>query len=86
MPGVLLPVLVPLACGCRVGQMTADVPGKTARAISGKPASTGFNPVLLQQRLMRFADDFGGAMLVGIDALREGTNAPNPIELPTTDY
>lgn len=81
MLGALLPLLVTLICGCRVVQTTADLPGKTVRAVSGKPASTGFDPVLLQQRLMRFTDDFAGSMLVAIDALREGTNAPNPIEL-----
>ena len=39
------------------------------------------DPVEVQQKLLRFADEFFDAMILGVDKLRRGTNAPDPAEV-----
>jgi len=69
-------MLVALASGCRVLKSAGKVPGEIARA--GTPDKTDdqkSDPVQVQQRLLRFSDQFLARMSVGIDKLRRGTNA-----------
>lgn len=76
----ILPLL--LVTGCHVVQNTAELPGKTVSMVTqgGKAKTTGVDPVEVQQTVLRFADQFSGAMVVGVDNLRRGTNALDPAE------
>lgn len=68
--------------GCKVVQNTAELPGKTVGLVAnaGKPKPPTVDPVEVQQTVLRFADEFSAAMVVGVDKLRRGTNAMDPAE------
>ncbi len=71
-----------LVTGCHVVQSAANVPGKAVHAVTPgeKPKPTA-DPVEVQQRLMRFSDEYLISMVYGLDRLRQGTNALDPAEL-----
>src|SRR6266446_6169777 len=78
-----LPLLTMLfVTGCRVMQDTAKLPGKAVGTVTGK-GQKAFDPVELQQQLMRFGDDFAGRMVLSTEQLRRGTNMLPAIELQT---
>ena len=83
-PSVLAALLLlsAIATGCHVVQQTADLPGKTVGLVAnaGKPKPPAVDPVEVQQTVLRFADEFSAAMVVGVDKLRRGTNAMDPAE------
>ena len=74
-------LLVFLGAGCTVVRKAADVPAEAVRTVrtvspvGAKPAEPAVDPVLVQQTLMRFADEFASGMTIGVDNLRHGTNA-----------
>ncbi len=76
-----LPVLF-LGTGCRMVQTAVEVPGRTVRAVApGERDRNAVDPVEVQQRLLRFADEYSTQMVFGFDKLRRGTNALEPAEL-----
>jgi len=63
-------------------QTAVNVPGQTVRAITpGKQDKNIADPVEVQQQLLRFADEYSTRMVIGVDKLRRGTNAPDPAEI-----
>jgi hypothetical protein len=75
-------LLVASGTGCRLVQTTAELPGKAVTTVTpGKPDKHAVDPVEVQQTLLRFADDYSTRMIVGVDKLRYGTNAPDPAEI-----
>jgi hypothetical protein len=85
-PGALLlnavVLLLALGCGCSLLHETARLPGRAVRSVTGKGKQTGaFDPVVLQQRLMRFADDYSGRLEVAMDRLPSATNSADAIAL-----
>ena len=82
---VLAAALVLLApgAGCRAVQSVADVPGTAVRAVtpgrSGKAPAA--DPVLVQQNLLRFADEFTNRINSGLGELRRGPSPLEPAEL-----
>lgn len=70
-------VAVGLAClfcvagsGCRLIKGAADLPGDAVRVVApDKPSSTAVDPADLQQRLMRFADQYVAQVLDAVDEL-----------------
>ena len=71
-----------LVTGCGVVKNTAELPGKTVglMAQSGKSKGPAVDPVEVQQTVLRFADEFSAAMIIGVDRLRRGPNALDPAE------
>ena len=61
-----------MGAGCRLMQSAAKMPAQTVRAVKGEKV---IDPVEVQQKLLRFADEFSAQMISGIDKLRRGTNA-----------
>jgi hypothetical protein len=63
-------------------QSAVDVPGQAVRAVTpGKKAKQPADPVEVQQTLLRFADEYSTRMVIGVDKLQRGTNAPDPSEI-----
>lgn len=62
-----------LVSGCSIFHL----PGRAIRSVTGKGA--GYDPVVLQQRIMRFTDDYSGALLVAMDRLSMPTNSEGAI-------
>jgi hypothetical protein len=80
---LVLLLVVCLAPGCRLGKGIAELPGRTAHTVTGskKKKQDAPDPVLLQQRLMRFTDDYTGGLVAAMDQWAASTNAPNAIDL-----
>jgi hypothetical protein len=79
--GLCLP-LVAFSSGCSVFKSAAKVPGEAARA--GTPANKDANaadPVVVQQALLRFSDEFATSMILDIDKLRRSTNPVPPADV-----
>jgi hypothetical protein len=75
-------LFITLATGCRLAQQVANVPGQAIHAVTpGSSANPAADPVEVQQRLMRFSDEYLVSMVYGLDKLRLGTNPPAPAEL-----
>ena len=75
-------LLLSLGTGCRLIRGVVDVPGQTVRAVTpGKKDVHTVDPVEVQQSLLRFADGYSTRMIIGVDKLRRGTNAPDPAEV-----
>ena len=75
-------LLITLGTGCRLVQSAANVPGQAVRAVTpGGTAKPAADPVEVQQRLMRFTDEYLASMVYGLDKLRRGTNTLDPAEL-----
>jgi hypothetical protein len=71
-------LLFPLATGCRMIQNAAEAP---VRAVTpGRKDAGAADPVEVQQKLMRFADEFSAQMIAGIDKLQRGTNTTGAVE------
>jgi hypothetical protein len=63
-------------------QTAVDMPGQTVRAVTpGKQDQHAIDPVDVQERLLRFADEYYVRMTLGVDQLRRGTNALDPAEV-----
>ena len=74
-------LLLTLVTGCRLVQTAVNVPGQTVRAVTpGNKDAHAVDPVDVQQKLLRFADEYLTRMVVGVDKLRRGTNALEPAE------
>ena len=72
-------LLLTLGAGCRLVQSAANVPGQTVRAVTpGKKDKNAVDPVEIQQKLLRFADEYSMRMISSVDNLRHGTNALTP--------
>ena len=82
LPLVLSLLLLVLGTGCRVMQDVAAAPGQAVRTVTpGGQNKNAVDPVEVQEKLLRFADEFSTRMTLGIDGLRRGTNAPDPAEV-----
>ena len=82
LPLLLGLLLATLGTGCRLVRTTAELPGRAVTTVTpGKEDKHAVDPVEVQQTLLRFADDYSTRMIVGVDKLRYGTNAPDPAEI-----
>jgi hypothetical protein len=80
-PLVTVSLLCILGTGCRVVQTAANVPGQSFRAVTpGKKGGQTVDPVDVQEKLLRFADEYSTRMTLGVDRLRRGTNELDPTE------
>jgi hypothetical protein len=74
--------LAAFSSGCRVVKGAAKVPGGAARTVTpDKKENQNFDPVQIQQGLVRFSDVFLARTTLGIDKLRRGTNTLAPAEV-----
>ena len=79
--GLCLP-LVAFSSGCRVFKSAVKVPGQAVRA--GTPNNKNAHPadpVIVQEALLRFSDEFATRMVLDLDQLRRGTNPLAPAEV-----
>src|SRR5882762_5210878 len=68
-------LLLTLGSGCRLFSNAAKVPNQAVRAITpGKKDKPTVDPVDVQAKLLRFADQFSTRMILGASQLRRGTN------------
>src|SRR5258707_9334715 len=68
-------LLLTLGSGCRLFTTAANVPSHAVRAVTpGKKDKPTVDPVDVQAKLLRFADQFSTRMIVGSSQLRRGTN------------
>jgi hypothetical protein len=75
-------LLLSAGTGCRLVQGVAEAPGQAVRAVTpGQKGKQAPDPVEVQQTLLRFADEYSTRMVIGVDKLRRGTNAPDPAEI-----
>jgi hypothetical protein len=75
-------LLLTVGTGCRVVQSAASMPEQAIRTVTpGKQNKAAVDAVDLQEKLLRFADEFSTSMMLGIDRLKRGTNAPTPEEV-----
>ena len=79
---LLLTLLLTLGTGCRLVQTAVNAPGQAVRTVTpGFQNKDAVDPVDVQERLLRFADEFSVRMAVGVEKLHRGTNAPDPAEV-----
>ena len=79
---LLLLALLSLGTGCRLVQTAVNAPGQAVRTVTpGFQNKDAVDPVDVQERLLRFADEFSVRMAVGVEKLHRGTNAPDPAEV-----
>ena len=77
-------LLLTLGTGCRMVQTAVEMPGEAVSAVtSGKKDKNAIDPVDVQQKLLRFADEYFLRMMLGVDKLRRGTNELDPAEALT---
>jgi hypothetical protein len=69
-------LILTLACGCSILRL----PGHAIRSVTGR-GKKAYDPVILQQRLMRFADDYCGRLVVAMDHLSVPANSEGAITL-----
>ena len=82
---LLVVLLGAVGTGCRLMQKAANVPGQAVSAVtSGSNDKQAADPVEVQQKLLRFADEYSMRMVSGVDNLRRGTNALTPGKLLET--
>ena len=75
-------LLVLPGTGCRVVRDVMNVPRETARAVSpGQKDKAPVDPVEVQRRLLRFADEFSERVSIGVDKLQRGTSEVAPAEV-----
>lgn len=67
-------LLLGLLTGCGTVQAVAEMPGKAAASEQNKSALIA-DPVVVQQSLLRLADEFTTQMTIGIGQLRRGPDA-----------
>jgi hypothetical protein len=81
--GLVIALLLTLGTGCRLVQSAANVPGQAVGAVTPgeKAKKSAADPVEVQQRLMRFSDEYLISMVYGMERLRRGTNELDPAEL-----
>jgi hypothetical protein len=61
--------------GCRLAQTATNLPGQAVRAVTpGMKDKKAIDPVEVQEKLLRFADEYFIRMTLGVDNLRRGTN------------
>ena len=81
----LVLLLIVAGTGCRLLQNAANVPAQAVRSVTpGNNATPAADPVEVQQKLLRFADDYSLRMTAGVDSLRRGTNALTPTKVLET--
>ncbi len=84
-PLYLTCLILAAGTGCRLLQNAANVPGQAVRSVtpgnSDKPVA---DPVEVQQKLLRFADEYSMRMIAGVDSLRRGTNTLTPAKVLET--
>jgi hypothetical protein len=80
-PWFLILLLLALVAGCRLVKDVANVPSQAVRAVTPGKDKSAVDPVDVQQRLLRFADEFAAAMLAGVEKLKRGTKAISPAEV-----
>ena len=81
----LVCLLLIVGTGCRVLQGAANIPGQAVRSVTpGNNATPAADPVEVQQKLLRFADEYSMRMIAGVDNLRRGTNALTPVKVLET--
>jgi len=79
---VLALLLLSFTTGCRIIETAADVPGQTVRAVTpGKKDKRSVDPVVVQETLLRFADEFSTRLVLGVEKIRQNTNALSPAEV-----
>jgi hypothetical protein len=75
-------LLLTLGTGCRLVRSTANIPEQAIGMVTpGKQSKNAIDPVDLQEKLLRFADDFFVRVTLDPDRLRRGTNALDPAEV-----
>ena len=75
-------LLLTLGAGCHLVKTATNMPGQAVRAVTpGRQNKDIVDPVDVQQKLLRFADDFSASMTVCVDKLQRGTNALNRAEV-----
>jgi hypothetical protein len=81
--GLVIALLLALGTGCRLVNTAVRVPGKAVNAVTpGSPEKPPEpDPVEVQQTLMRFSDEYLVTTVYGLEKLRRGTNALDPVEL-----
>ncbi len=72
----LIGLLLLAGTGCQLVQNAANVPAQAVRAVTpGSPEKPVADPVEVQQKLLRFADEYSMRMVACVDNLRRDTNA-----------
>jgi len=75
-------LIVALGTGCRIVQTAANVPGQAVHAVTpGNGKKPAANPAEVEQKLMRFTDEYVVSMVYNMGQLRRGTNTVEPAEL-----
>lgn len=70
-----------LAPACRVAQSAAELPGQTVRAMTpGREEKKIVDPVEVQQKLLRFTDEYSTRLASGVDELRSAADSNDSIE------
>lgn len=71
-------LLTGLGTGCRVMKSAAELPAQTVRAVTpGRKGNVAADPMVVQESLLRMADELATGMTQGIEKLRRGTSRPN---------
>ena len=74
-------LLAALGSGCSLLQTAANVPRQAVEAVtSGGAGQRAADPVVVQQSVLRFADEYATRLIGDVDSLRRGTNALPPTE------
>lgn len=75
-------LLVAFSSSCSVLKNASNAPGAAARAMSPDNKEAGaVTPVIVQQALLRFSDEFATRMVLDLEKLKRGTNALAPAEV-----
>jgi hypothetical protein len=78
-------LLLTVGTGCSLLTTATNVPEQAIRTVTpGKQNKGAVDAVDLEEKLLRFADEFSTSVTLGIDRLRRGTNAPKPEEVLKT--
>ena len=69
-------LIVNLASGCRLAKSTVEIPGRVVSNVTpGQKSKQEVDPVIVQQAVLRFADQFSTRMILGAESLSEGDHA-----------
>jgi hypothetical protein len=74
-------LFVILGAGCKVMQSAADVPGHAVSAVTpDSKKEKPIDPVVVQQNLLRFADEFATQLVLGTEKLRRSNEEFSAVE------
>ena len=77
-----LAVLAVTLSGCTIVKTAGEVPVQTLRAVTpGTKDKPGTDPVIVQQAMLRFGDEFLARMVTGIDLVQRVTNVFDPVQV-----